>query len=572
MNRSQIRRMWILVVVLGFSTLIIVGRLVVFQLISNEYWQEVNRDREYTRIVDNPERGVIYDRNGAILAANGADYQIAASPTLISEKDRSSLALSLAPILEVNSQTILDELNSGKLYVILAPRISPELADAVRALPAQRGLEIIPLPRRYYPQNRLMSHLLGYVDFDGVGQSGVEGSYQLFLAGEAASANVPISPLLPQPNVIAQDGANLLLTIDRSVQHTVEKYLEFGLQEYGAVAGTIIVMDPRNGEILAMASKPDFHPYDYFNHPDENLTNPAVTNAYEPGSVMKLITMAAALDSGIVTPQSTYIDTGVLAVGGSLIYNWDHSAPGETDMTTLLMRSLNVGAGTLARWMGPDTYYDYMIRFNFGHRVGVDLRAEATGLMPLPGEAMWTEDSLVTNSYGQAMTTTPLQMISSVSALANDGVIMRPHVVKEIHRQDGEVVMMAPEEVSRPVSQQTAEQLTTMAVAAVRGEVLEAQVPGYTIAGKTGTAQIPEGGTYHPTDVIGSFIGWLPADNPELIVLVKIDRPQTEEWGSTTAAPIFSQLVTELVTILNIPPDEERLKVDVWQARQQSDQ
>ncbi|MEJ2747236.1 MAG: penicillin-binding transpeptidase domain-containing protein, partial [Anaerolineae bacterium] len=295
---------------------------------------------------------------------------------------------------------------------------------------------------------------------------------------------------------------------------------------------------------------------------------PFVTRQYEPGSVMKLVTMAAALDSGTVTPQTTYYDAGVLEWGGHKTYNWDRSAPGTTDMTTLLSRSLNVGAATIATWMGADTFYSYFQRFGFGRPTGIDLMSESSGLMPLPGDPLWAESFLATNAYGQGLAVTPLQMITAVSALANDGKIMQPYLVQKIDNGD-EVFEHTPTILSRPISEETARQMTTMAVTAVAREVPEAQVDGYTIAGKTGTAQIAENGIYLPDDVIGSFIGWLPADNPEIIIMVKLDRPKSAPWGSMTAAPVFADLASELVVLLDIPPDNVRLQADVMAARQE---
>ncbi|MGH2537609.1 MAG: peptidoglycan D,D-transpeptidase FtsI family protein, partial [Candidatus Promineifilaceae bacterium] len=294
--------------------------------------------------------------------------------------------------------------------------------------------------------------------------------------------------------------------------------------------------------------------------------NPAVTKQYEPGSVMKLITMAAALDSGTVTPQSTYYDSGVIVLGGWPIYNWDHSARGTMDMTGLLANSLNVGAATIASWMGQEAFYTYFQRFGFGRPTGIDLMAEASGMLPLPNSENWTETNLGTNAFGQGMAVTPLQMISSVSALANDGYLMRPYLVQEKHA-GGKVYVHEPEVISRPVSEQTADQMTAMAINAVRTEIFGAQVEGYTLAGKTGTAQIPENGIYHPEATIASFIGWLPADAPELIVLIKLDRPSASPWGSTTAAPTFAELATDLVALLDIPPDAIRLQGDVLAVR-----
>ena len=561
MNSSQLRRLWVVIIGLIFSTVIIVGRLVAFQVIQGAEW--AGRAGDEVLVVDRPERGTIYDRNGAVLAANGADYQISVAPNLV--VNARQMATDLAPVLQKPRYEILSALESTNPYALLEGRVSTEVAEVIRAMPYD-GLQVDPLPRRFYPQGQLLCHTLGYVDFDGIGGAGVEGYYQRELAGEAASAIVNISPLTTQESVIAREGADLVLTIDRSVQYLVEAHLARALQEHGAVSGTIIVMDPRTGAILAMASTPCFSPYEFFEADRTVLLNPAVSLQHEPGSVMKLITMAAALDSGVATPQSTYYDAGVLEVGGHRTVNWDRSAPGETDMTTLLSRSLNVGAATLATWMGPETFYDYFQRFGFGRPTGIDLMAEAAGQMPLPGDELWTESFLATNAYGQSIAVTPLQMVTAVAALANEGKLMQPYVVQEI-RGGHTTFTHQPTVVGQPVSAETAHHLMAMAVTAVAREVAGAQVENYTVAGKTGTAQIAENGIYLPDDTIGSFIGWLPADEPEIIVYVKLDRPQSAPWGSQTAAPAFAQLANELVVLLDIPPDNVRLQADVTAAR-----
>lgn len=563
MNSSQQRRLWVVVIGLLFLAVVIIGRLVAFQIVQGREWAD--RASDTVRVVARPERGTIYDRHGTVLAANGADYQISIAPNLIYEPEE--LATALTSILQKPRYEILSAIESPQPFVMLEGRVSDEVANLVRTLPYE-GLQIDPLPRRFYPQGDMLCHVLGYVDFDGNGGAGLEGYYQRELAGEAASATINISPLTSQQSVIAHEGADLVLTIDRTVQYMVERYLERGLRDYGAVSGTIIVMDPRTGAILAMANSPCYTPYQFYEAAEGLLLNPAVSRQYEPGSVMKVVTMAAALDSGVVNPQSTYYDTGVLEVGGHQTYNWDRSAPGTTDMTTLLARSLNVGAATLATWMGPDVFYDYFQRFGFGRPTGIDLMTEAAGQMPLPGDAFWTESFLATNAYGQGLAVTPLQMITAVAALANKGYLMQPYIVQEIHGDSG-VFEHQPSIVSRPISPETANQLTVMSVTAVAREVEEAQVPGYTIAGKTGTAQIAENGIYLPDDVIGSFIGWLPADDPEIIVLVKLDRPQSAPWGSQTAAPLFAELTEELVVLLDIPPDNVRLRADVMAAREE---
>lgn len=557
MSNSQIRRMWVVAIGLSLAALVVVGRLFAFQMFQGEAFKEILIKE--LPVTDQPERGVIYDRNGAILAVDRWDYRVAVSPSILSDPEE--LANELAPILQIPRSQLLYDMESPYMYVVLAPRVTSDVADAIRELEYADEVQLDPLPRRFYPQDKLMCHVLGYVNYDNVGGAGVEGEYQNELAGEAASDTVSISPLREQKSVIAREGADLVLTIDRNVQYVVERHLKEALVEHGAISGSIIVMNPRTGAILAMAAEPCYSPNEVLEIPEGATFNPLVSAAYEPGSVMKLITMAAALDSGTVTPQTTYVDNGAIEVGGHVSYNWDRGAHGAVDMTTLLARSLNVGAATIATWMGPTTFYDYYQRFGFGRPTNIDIMSEAEGLMPLPGSGDWQESFLATNSYGQALAVTPLQMISSVSALANRGVLMQPYVVAEVRDGNG-VRRHEPTPAGQVISAETAAQMTAMATVAVQQEVQEALVEGYTVAGKTGTAQIAEPFGYHPTDVIGSFIGWLPADDPQMIVFVKLDRPTSAPWGSMTAAPVFSKLAKELVVLLDIPPDAVRLQAN----------
>jgi cell division protein FtsI/penicillin-binding protein 2 len=549
--------MWVVALGLSFAALVVVGRLFAFQMFQGEEFKEILIKE--LPVTDQPERGVIYDRNGAILAVDRWDYRVAVSPSILSDPEE--LANELAPILQIPRSQLLYDMESPYMYVVLAPRVTSDVADAIRELDYADEVQLDPLPRRFYPQDKLMCHVLGYVNYDNVGGAGVEGEYQNELAGEAASDTVSISPLREQKSVIAREGSDLVLTIDRNIQYVVEQHLKEALVEHGAVSGSIIVMNPRTGAILAMAAEPCYSPNEVLEIPEGATFNPLVSAAYEPGSVMKLITMAAALDSGTVTPQTTYVDNGAIEVGGHISYNWDRGAHGTVDMTTLLARSLNVGAATIATWMGPTTFYDYYQRFGFGRPTNIDIMSESSGLMPLPGSSDWQESFLATNSYGQALAVTPLQMISAVSALANGGVLMQPYVVAEIRDGNG-VRRHEPTPAGQVISAETAAQMTAMATVAVQQEVQEALVEGYTVAGKTGTAQIAEPFGYHPTDVIGSFIGWLPADDPQMIVFVKLDRPTSAPWGSMTAAPVFSKLAKELVVLLDIPPDAIRLQAN----------
>jgi cell division protein FtsI/penicillin-binding protein 2 len=265
--------------------------------------------------------------------------------------------------------------------------------------------------------------------------------------------------------------------------------------------------------------------------------------------------MSIALDSGKVSPSSTYDDYGFFEFGGAQIYNADRKAYGTVDMTKVLVWSVNTASAWLASLNTPDTFYDYMHRFGFGRTLGIDIAGETGGYISVPGDPQWSQSNIATNAFGQGMAVTPLQMISAASAIANGGEQMRPYIVQE-QRIGDDVFQHQPEIMSVPISRETANQVTAMAVAAAG----LGKIDGYTVAGKSGTAQIPEGGVYHPTDTIHSYIGWLPADDPQLIILVKLDRVSAVEWGGESAGPTFAKLAEELVVMLNIPPDEVRLQ------------
>jgi cell division protein FtsI/penicillin-binding protein 2 len=532
-------------------SIILIARLVKFQVLEGPSLAQ--RGNSQYVVEYKPARGTVYDRHGAVMASNSADYRISATPNMVLEPEK--LATALAPILQEQVYQLKAKLQSNRPYILIEGRVSADVAESIRAIPYD-GLQITPLPRRFYPQGELMSHTLGYVNFEGEGRTGIEGYYNRELAGEAASRVMNLSPLIPSPEVNPRPGVDLVLTIDRSVQHKVEEHLLAALETYEAESGSIIVMDPKTGAILAMASEPTFDPYRYYEVDPDELQNPVVSKQFEPGSVIKLITMAAALDSGVVTPTSTYYDNGELFVGGHKTVNWTREAHGTVDMTTLLAQSLNVGAATLALWMGTDTYYDYMQNFGFGRPTGIDIQGEVGGLMPLPGDPMWEESFLATNAYGQSLAVTPIQMTTAIAALANDGKMMQPYIVQE-KRGEHNTYVTRPKVLGQPISKFAAAQITAMAVDALGTAIPQAQVPNYTVAGKTGTAQVAENGVYLPDASIGTFAGYLPADDPQIVVYVKLDRPATY-WGSQSAAPTFAALARELVVLLDIPPDNIR--------------
>ncbi len=556
------RRLTLIAGALIVLSVLLLARLVMIQFQMDpevvDYFQR-QASRAYVRVREyQPTRGQIYDRDGELLAVNTLEYEIGVNPPLIT--DPAQAARDLAVVLNADELAIYNLLTSDRSWALLARPVSAAIGQAVEDLDIT-GVEITPIPRRAYPQQMLGAQVIGFVASDGQGYYGVEGAYQRDLAGQSRVSEESAVPLEVSLQVTAGRGRDLVLTIDRDVQFLAESELQHAIQEYGAQRGTIIIMNPRNGEILAMASYPSFDPNTYYETVDENaLINPAISEQYEPGSVFKILTMAAAIEEGVVLPGSTYNDQASIACGGVTINNWDNAAHGLIDMTQVLVQSLNVGTTTVVMSMGPERFYRRIVEFGIGQPTLVDLEGEASGTLLMPGDPGWQESTLCTNSFGQGLAVTPLQLLVAVSAIANGGLMMQPHVVHQII--DGETIHTTrPSPIGRPISAETARMVRDMLVQVVQYGVDRAQVPGYTVAGKSGTAQIPSPDGYEQGATIASFIGFLPADDPQVIILIKLDRPTASEWGSMTAAPAFARLAERLVILLQIPPDAERYEL-----------
>ena len=494
-------------------------------------------------------RGWIYDRNGFVLAADEPRYMILYDRT---GADPDRAARDLTPIIGLTPEKFRDLIKTDLVQTRLARDLLPEAGKRARALEIA-GITAQAYWKRVYPEQGLAAHVLGFVNEDRMGYYGLEGQYNSVLSGSAVKADIPE----------VRPGADLVLTLDRTAQAIVEEELARGLQDTGATSGSIIAMNPRTGEILAMASAPGFNPNQYADLAQADIQqfiNPAVSSNFEPGSTFKIFTMAAALDLGLVTPATTYNDTTYLEVGGQLIWNWDRAALGEIDMVDLLAYSRNVGAARLAMQLGQQNFYRYMRAFGIGRPTGIDLQSEAAGQLRTreADPSNWSESDLGTNSFGQGVSATPIQMIAAVAAVANEGVLVQPHVVKKIINGTQETVAKIVQ-VGRPISAKTARTLTDMLALVVEREVWFAQVPGYRVAGKTGTAQIPIPGGYDDPWTIASFIGYAPAADPQLIILVKLDRPTLSPYGSETAAPVFQRVAARLFAVLDIKPDDAQL-------------
>jgi len=558
---KPLRRITFLSAVLFAFMLINVGQLFRWQVMEYDYLLGLAKAEHDWYMEIAPLRGTIRDRSGHILTLDIFEFEITAAPPLIANPEE--VADRLAPLLGWPRSEIWALLNLDRPYVRLARRVPQQIGETIESWDL-RGIKVEPRPKRVCVENNLAAHVLGFVNETNNGYYGVEGYYNQILKGQAGEGQgerdpvgnyIPISFYRLAP---PRNGRDLVLTIDRTIQYMVEEELEKAIARYGAESGTIIVMEPKTGSILAMAGYPSYDPNRFADTPAELFVNPSISAHYEPGSVFKIITMAAGLDAGVITPQSTFYDSGSTEVGGRTIMNWDRQGHGLVTMTDVLAQSLNVGAAYVSTALGRERFYSYVRRFGFGRITEVDLASEGPGRLRLPGDGEWHESDLGTNSFGQGLAVTPLQMITAVAAVANDGLMMKPHVVEKI--VDGQhVTTIQPFAVRQVISPQTAKQLTWMLVEAVQKETDLATVPGYKIAGKTGTAQVPIPGGYHPNWTIASFIGYAPPEDPAFIVLVKIDKPAVEPWGSKAAAPVFKAVAEQLFILLGIPPDQARV-------------
>ncbi len=575
MLRGPDTRLRLITVLLIAALLPIFGQLVRLQVLEHSSYQseaEALVQRQYA-LPESPW-GVIMDHNGDLLVGNVPVYDVGAEINMIT--DTQMAATVLAPLLNRPKEELVKELTlpantQGLVWRPIARHIPPASAQKIIDL-NWPWITLSPAWERYYAEGALASHTLGFVNADGMGY-GVQAFQLRFLRGESISRVGSVSgDTSPMPNelmegsLIPYPGTDLRLTIDRTIQAYVEGVLDQAIVEYKATGGTILVMDPRTGDILAIASRPHYEPYrypEYAQNGQEMLfRDPAVSVPYEPGSVFKVVSVAAALDSGRVDANWSYEDTGQLEYGGVVIRNSDGGAYGRQDLQGILDHSLNVGVATLStRVMGADLFYKYVRAFGLGQTTGIEVTGEASGLVHLPTDWDWTDSYLATNPFGQGIAVTPLQMATAVCAIANEGVMMQPHIVAERRYPDGRTVPIPPNELGRPISAETARLVAELMARSIETTAKIAQVPGYRVAGKSGTAQIPTTGGYDPQQVITSYVGFGPLPEPQIVILVKIDRPNVPlsmRWGTQIAAPVFQKVAARVFTLLGIPPSDLR--------------
>jgi len=556
-------------------------------------------------------RGLILDRNGHLLAGNQTAYAVDVNFSEFYQSGEIEEVKMLADlaieVFGINNQYLLeflreeprpltknitverfasqeDLLNFLALvdnYYAGIPRvlvdgepsegIAISLEERVEVIDCSHFIRVSCTPHliRSYPEKKLASNIIGFVMRDTKqGQLGIEEKYDSTLFGNDRTLWALWDPHKADQAPDPDDGANIILTIDSVLQADVENILDKTIQKTGALAGTVIVMDPQTGEILAMASSPraDINQYwsdDYLdiinNH--ENVFNYAI-RSYEPGSVVKVLTMAAALDAGVVEPNTEFIDEGEIEIGGVTIKNWNEKAWGPQNMTSCMQNSLNVCLAWVATELESEQFYNYFQDFGFGQMTGIELSGEAPGLVKSYWSPDYTRSELGTNAFGQGIEITPIQMVKAISAIANKGEMVAPRIIHSIV-DDGYRYTPPKTVVGHPVTAETAQTLTDMLQESLQNESSLALVPGYSLAGKTGTAEIyVPGQGYKSTATNTSFVGWGPTDDPKFLVYVWISKPSASIWGSEIAAPVFRKVVEKLVIHLGIPPDAVRVALE----------
>lgn len=559
-------------------------RLFYWQILQAESLQAKAEDQHFTGSKVEAKRGNIYFSDMSTLASTKPVFGLFANPKLLTDDQKNKLATALAKIfaplefvdstdtkkkeLEVKSD-LVTKLSQDLFWVNLHKNLSLDVKNEIEKNEIEKldmnGLGFESSNNRFYPEGSSSAHLLGFVGSDArgvdTGYFGLEGYYDGelkgipgFLKNEKDALGLPIliGNFLGNKS---SNGKNLVLNIDRTVQYIVEKNLKVGLEKYGAKSASAVVMDPKTGAILALASYPNYDPADFSKFPKQYYKNPIVADQYEPGSAFKVLVMAAAINEELVKPDTKCdICSGAISLGGFLIRTWDNKYYPDTTLEDVIIHSDNTGMVFTGRKLGLDKLYSYLENFGFGDLTNIDLQDEATP--DLRSKNSWREIDLATASFGQGIAVTPIQMVTAVSAIANGGYLMQPEVVREIKDEES-AFKIKPKMIRQVIKDSTAKTIKEMMVAAVeRGEARVFKPKGFKIAGKTGTAQIPVAGHYDPTKTIASFVGFAPADDPKFVMLVRYDQPSSSTFGSETAAPTFFAITKELFPYFKIAPTE----------------
>lgn len=533
---------------------IVILRLLFIQVIHPDLQQDYLSTRKL-----NPERGKLYDRNGQPIVMNQILYKLYFEPQLIQDKEKTVSAL--AKILRVEEASISSRIDLTKKWTSVANGVTKEDKDAILNLKLP-GIGFDEQWKRYYPDASIAAHLAGFVgkNDDGidVGRSGAEGFYDKDLAGLPGLIRSDLDlqgrPIFlgTQERIDPENGRNLYLTIDKSVQMIVKEKLNEGLKKFEAKEGCAVIANPNTMEILALSCLPDYDPNTYYTFDNSVFRNAAISDVYEPGSTFKPLVMAAGIEAGVIKPDTLFNEDGPVKIGEYTIRTWNHSYEGRITLTRVLEKSSNVGMVFIGSKIGNDRLYESILRYGFGEYTNIDLEGESSGF--LKSKKVWYPIDYSTATFGQGLAVTPIQMITAFSAIINGGKLMKPFVVKELRGE--RIQKVEPLFIRQVISKKTSDMMKKMLLSTIEnGETKYLKPKGYQIGGKTGTAQIPIEGHYDATKTIATFIGFSPIKNPQFIGLVIVKEPKTSQWGSETAAPIFFDIAKELIVYYNIAPE-----------------
>ena len=538
-------------------------RLFYWQVVKGSELSRAAQSQYNSSKITSAPRGNIIASDGSFWVIRTDAWRIIANANLL-KNSPSSIAEKLAPLLkDVDITQLTDLLSKKGAWISLAQKVDGDVKKNIEAMSIP-GIGFEPEESNYYPEASSAAQLLGFVGKDDsgadLGYFGLEGYYNLPLSGKPGFLGrqedvrgVPIL-LTGGREITAVNGVDLVTSVDKRIQIFAEQRLSEGIQKYEAVGGSVTVMDPFSGNIMAMAVSPSFDPAEYRMYNDSLFKNPLISDSFEPGSIFKVLIMAAGLDAGVVTPDAVCdICDGPLNVDKYQIKTWENKyRPGST-MTDVIVNSDNVGMAFVGQKLGADNLYDYLDKFGIGSTTGVDLQGEFSPKMRKKGT--WNVVDVATASFGQGIAVTGIQMVRAVSAIANGGYLVTPKVVTGI-RGDGweETVKLDPPK--RIISEKSAAEMAQMMVAAANlGEAKWAKIPGFNVAGKTGTAQIPVAGHYDPTNTIHSFIGFAPVGKPKFVMLVTLQSPTSSLWAAETSAPLWYSIAKELFPYFGVQPD-----------------
>jgi stage V sporulation protein D (sporulation-specific penicillin-binding protein) len=562
---EQRRRAWLAAALLGFAALAV--RLFWIQVLDHE---EHTRRAEETRSRRWPiqaPRGSIYDRNGTPIALNLKLYSVAADPKLI--RDKAKAAATLAPVLRLPKEEVLRRLTARAeaRYVKLRDTVDEPVAAATRKLDIA-GVIVTTEWRRAYPHGSNAAGLLGFVTRDGKALGGIEAALNRHLSGTPGKMLVVLDGRTPRSrtqvpglSLVTEPmapGSSAVLTIDMAIQAIAEEELAAAVEGTKARGGTVVVMDPKTGEVLALATRPTFDPNEYWRYRGGSLVSPAVTSPYEPGSTFKLVTACAAVEEGVMSRGETYTCLGSRPVGKRTIKCALHGGTrghGTIDLDHMVIKSCNVGMATVALALGRERLYKWVRRFGFGEKTNIEVAGESRGQVSPPDK--WSQIQLANIGFGQGISVTPLQLLAAYCVVANGGKRVYPRLVQMVTGADGRVQRLAHPEPKRILKQATAERLQQVLEKVVtEGTGKAAAVPGRRVAGKTGTAQKPVPGVGFRAGIyIGSFVGYAPASDPRVAVMVVLDEPKGAYYGGVVAAPVFQRVCERTLAYLRVPPD-----------------